>query len=133
MKRTVRWPFTFIRVTAAAEHAAQIGDRALDAVEPLEVALGAPRDHLRQRGLPHAGRPEKNQRREPVGLDQPPQRLARREQMALADVFLQRPGTKPRGQRRVGRNRPARISSVADSEINKSSMLFSVAAVCDRR
>ena len=108
MKRTVRLPLAFMRVTAAAEDAAQVGHRALDAVEPLEVALGAARDDLRQRGFAHAGRPEKNQRREPVRLDQPPQRLARREQMALADVFLQRARPKARREGSVGGNRAPR-------------------------
>ncbi len=84
------------------QDAAQVGDGRLDAVEPLEVARGAARDHLGQRRFSHARRPEKNQRGEPVGLDQTAQRLARRKQVALADKLFQRAGTEPRGQRGVG-------------------------------
>ena len=59
--------------------------------EALERLLGRARDEPGDRGLARAGRPPEDQRREPVRLDQHPQRLARAEQMLLADDLVERP------------------------------------------
>ena len=50
--------------------------------------------------LPGAGRPPEDHRREPVGLDEDPQRLARPEQVLLADDLVERARPQPRRERR---------------------------------
>ena len=55
--------------------------------------------------LPGAGRPPEDHRRQPVGLDQRPQRLARAEQVVLPDDVVERAGPQPGGERRAGRQR----------------------------
>ena len=118
MKRTVRLPLTLSRVTAAPSTRRRSATVALDAVEPLEVAFGAPCDDLRERCFSDAGRAEKDERCEPVGFDQPPQRFARREEMALADIFIERARAKARGQRGVcGDGSPRAFRCVAAKKV----------------
>jgi hypothetical protein len=57
----------------------------------------------RQRRLAHARRAPENHRVQPPGVEGRAQRLARRQQMALADHLVERAWAQPLGQRRVGR------------------------------
>ena len=52
--------------------------------------------------LPGAGRAPQDARRQPVGLDQRPQRLPRRQQVLLADDLVEGAGPHAAGQRRRG-------------------------------
>ena len=54
---------------------------------------------LRQRGLAGAGRPPEDERADIVALDLRAQRLARTDQVLLADEFIERPRTHAVGQR----------------------------------
>ena len=57
--------------------------------------------------LPVPGGPQRITEREPVGLDQHPQRLARAEQVVLADDVVEGPGPQPGRERRLAR--PSRV------------------------
>src|SRR5581483_11544072 len=57
-------------------------------------------------GLAGAGRAPEDARRQPVGLDQRPQRLARRQQVLLAGHLVEGAGPHPARQRRPGRHPP---------------------------
>ena len=57
-----------------------------------EGLLRGARDHLRDRGLSRARRAPQDHRRQPVGLDQHPQRLARSQQVLLAHHLVERCG-----------------------------------------
>ena len=64
-----------------------------------ELGLGHARDDLRQRGLAGAGRPPEDERADVVALDLGAQRLARADQVLLADVFIERARTHAVGER----------------------------------
>ena len=51
------------------------------------------------RGLARSRRTPQHERRQPVGLDEDPERLARPEQVLLADDLVERPGPQPRRER----------------------------------
>ena len=68
--------------------------------ERLERLRADARDEAGDGGLAGAGRTPEHDRRQPVGLDEDPQRLARPEQVLLADDLVERPGPQPRRERR---------------------------------
>ena len=79
----------FEPVGRALQHPPHVGHVGLDPAEPLELALRLPGNHLRQRGFAGAGRPVEDQRLNPIGLNGAAQQHARREDVLLADVFVQ--------------------------------------------
>ena len=74
-----------------------------DRGERLERLGAHPGDEPGDRGLAGARRTPEHERRQPVGLDEDPQRLARPEQVLLADDLVERPGPQPRRERRPAR------------------------------
>ena len=70
-----------------------------DRGERLERLGADARDEPGDRRLAGAGRPPEHERRQPVRLDQDPQRLARPEQVLLADDLVERAGPQPRRER----------------------------------
>ena len=85
------------------DDAAQIRHVALHAAQPLKARGRRQRDDLRERRLPRARRAEENDRRNAIRLDRPAQQLARREQMLLPRVFIERARPHPLRERRGGR------------------------------
>ena len=100
----------FEAVGGGGEHAAHVGHVGFHAAEPLELALGLPRDDLCERGFARARRPVKNQRLNAIRINGAAEQLAGREDVRLPDEFIQRAWTHPGGERLVaGRNfRPRR-------------------------
>ena len=96
-----RWVET-LAVLGGGDHPADVRDGALDAVEPLELRLGDVRDDLREAGLARARRAVEQRGIQPVRLDGAAQEFARREQMLLPGVLVERARAHPRGQRRAG-------------------------------
>ena len=72
-----------------------------------ELGVEALRHEPRQRRLAHPRRAPQNHRVQPAGLEGRTQRLARPEQLALADHLIQRLGAQPLGERRSTRKRRA--------------------------
>ena len=82
---------------------AHVLDARAHRAERLERLLADARDEAGDRGLAGAGRTPDDDRREPVGLDEHPQRLPRPEQVLLADDLVERPRPQPRRERRLPR------------------------------
>ena len=68
-------------------------------VELLEVGLRVAGDDVGQRGLAGARRAVEDHAGQPVGLEHPPQQLARPDEMLLADELVERARPHPHGQR----------------------------------
>ena len=81
-------------------HVAHVLHAGGDRRQRLERLGGVAGDHPGEGGLAGAGRPPEDHRRQPVGLDQHPQRLAGADQVVLADDVVERAGPEPVGQRR---------------------------------
>jgi hypothetical protein len=84
-------------------------DRLADLLDPRqhcrqhdEVRAGGAGQQPRQRGLAHAGRAPQDHRRQPAGVEGHAQGPARRQQVALADDFVDVLRTQPLGQRHGG-------------------------------
>jgi hypothetical protein len=77
----------FETVLRGGENAAHVGDVGFHAAEALELALGLPRDDLREGGFARAGRAVEDQRLDAVGFDGAAQELAGREDVLLPGVF----------------------------------------------
>ncbi len=78
---------------------AHVLDARADGGEGLERLGADAGDEAGDGGLAGTGRTPEHERREPVGLDQHPQRFPRPEQMLLADDLTQRTGPQPRRER----------------------------------
>ncbi len=82
-------------------HPPDIGHAGQHGVQSLKVTAGRVGNDGRQRGLAGAGRPVKDDRRELVGLDGPPQQAARPDDVLLADELVQGLGAHTSGQWRL--------------------------------
>ena len=80
---------------------ADIRDRALYAAQPFKMTFCRRGDDLRQAGFSAAWRPVKNNRTQPVRFDRPTKQFAGSEDVLLAQIFVERPGTHPCGKGRV--------------------------------
>ncbi len=89
-------------LTGPFDHLAHILDAGVDGAHLLEHPLRAAGDGERQGGLAGAGRPPEDGAGQPVLLDQPAQRLARADQVVLADDIVERARPQPSRQRRLG-------------------------------
>jgi hypothetical protein len=85
-----------------AQHLAQLLDAREHGAHRLEVVARAPADHVGERRLARAGRAPQDHRALGVGLDRPLQRLARRQDVLLAQHLLERARPHAVGERRVG-------------------------------
>ena len=84
------------------EHAAHFGDIAFHAADPNKFRVRHLGDDARQRGLSAAGRPIENHRGQAIGFNRATQKFARPKNVFLADKFLERARSHPRGERRSG-------------------------------
>ena len=73
----------------------------VDGRERHELPVGVGGDHAGEGGLAGARRPPQDDRRQPVGLDQRPQRRPRAEQVGLADDLVERAGAHAGGEGRL--------------------------------
>ena len=92
-------------VAGPLERVADVLHAGAHRAELLEGLAGVGGDGLGQGGLARARRPPQDHRRQPVGLDEGPERLARAEQVVLADDVVEGAGPQARRERRVGRQR----------------------------
>ena len=67
----------------------------VDRAHRLEGLVGRARDEPGDRGLAGPGRAPEDHRRQPVPLDERPERATRGEQVALADHLVEGPGSEP--------------------------------------
>ena len=81
------------------QHAPHLGHIRLDATEPLEFVFRLLSNDLGQGSFARARRTVKNERLNAVGFDGAPEKLARGQNMCLADKFVEGPRTHPCGQR----------------------------------
>ena len=102
-KRIVPCPCSPRRTRARSAISRTSFTPALNGREALERLRGRAGDQLGDRGLAGARRAPEDERREPVRLDEDPQRLPGPEQMLLADDLVERGRTQPRRQRRPPR------------------------------
>ena len=87
------------------DDAADVAHARHHGVDLLEVAARGVGDDHRQRGLARARRPPQQDRGEqPIGLDGAPQEPPRPDDVVLPDVFVERTGAHPRGQRLAARH-----------------------------
>ncbi|OIQ82274.1 hypothetical protein GALL_359500 [mine drainage metagenome] len=98
----------------AARGARRLGllDRVADVLDAAEhrrdrdeLGVEAARDQLRQRRLADPGRPPQDHRMQAAHLEGQAQRLARVEQLGLADDLVERAWTQPLGQRHAAGGR----------------------------
>ena len=82
-------------VLGGGNNAPDVRDGAFHAAQPLELRPRGPGDHLGEARLAHTRRPVEQRGIEPVGVDGAAQQLARREQVRLSDVLVQRAGSHP--------------------------------------
>ena len=87
-------------VGRGGDDSAHFGDVAFHAAEPLEFRVGHVGDDMGEGGFAGAGRAGQNDGRQTVGLDRAAQQFSRREDVFLADKFLQRARAHPGGERR---------------------------------
>ena len=89
-----------VKTVQSRHYLADVGGGGCGAIELDQLFLRLLRDNRRERCLSHARRAVKNQIRDGAGLDDPTQRLAGCEQMALADNLIERLRTNPIRKRR---------------------------------
>jgi hypothetical protein len=102
MNRIVGWPVFSQAVGGGGEHPAHVGDVGFHAAEAFEPAAGLAGDDLGEGRLSGAGRAEEDHRLDAVGFDGAAEELAGREDVLLADVFVE--GSGVAGGRRAVRN-----------------------------
>ena len=90
-----------------------LGDIAFHSAEAFEFRAGHVRDDLRQRGFASAGRAGQDHGRQPIGFDCAPQKFSRREDVFLADKFLEGPRAHPGGEGRRWLTPGAFLSSLS--------------------
>ena len=89
------------RGLCAVDGLADVLDAAEHGRDDDELGLEGPRHQPRQRGLAHPRRAPQDHRMQPAGGEGRSQRLAGRQQVALADHFAQHARAQALGQRRV--------------------------------
>ncbi len=89
-------------IRGRGKHAAHFGNIAFHAADPNKFRVRHFCDHSRQRGLSAARRPIENHRGQAIRFDRAAQQFARPENVFLADKFLERARSHPRGERRGG-------------------------------
>ena len=101
-KRIVPWPALAEPVLGPLDDLADVLHARVHRAHRLERLVGRARDEPGDRRLAGAGRAPEDHRREAVTLDERAQRPARREQVALADDLVERPGPQPGREGRPG-------------------------------
>ena len=81
-------------------HATHFGDVAFHAADPDKLGVRHLGDNVRERCFAAAGRTGENHGRQAISFDRAPQKFSRRENMFLADEFLERARAHTRGERR---------------------------------
>jgi hypothetical protein len=100
-----------------ADSFSDIRDGALNTAELNETALCATGDYPGQTGFPGPRGAIKDHGSEPVRLNRAPQELTLAKKMTLADILLQRAGSHPRCQWRIGGKEGLFSRSGADEKI----------------
>ena len=85
-------------IRGRSDDAAHFGDVAFHAADPDEFRVRHLRDDVGERGFAAAGWPGENHRRQTIGFDRAAQQFARRQNVFLADEFIERARTHARGQ-----------------------------------
>ena len=100
-----------------ADSFSDIGDGALDTAELDKTALCTTGNYTGQTGFPGPRGAIKDHGSEPVRLNRAPQELTLAKKMTLADVLLQRAGSHPCCQWRIGRKEGLFSRCGADEKI----------------
>src|SRR4029453_2363459 len=87
-------------VRSRGKDTAHLSDVAFNPANPNKFRMSHFRNDTRQRGFAASGRAVKNYRWQAIGFDRAAQKFARRENVFLADKFLQRSRPHPGGERR---------------------------------
>ena len=102
------WPCSPRRARARSATSRTSFTPAVTADSGSNALLGGARDEAGDRRLAGAGRSPEHDRRQPVGLDERPQRPAGPEQVLLADHLVERAGPQP------GRERSPPLEALGD-------------------
>ena len=89
----------------ARDHTAHFGHIAFHATQPNELGVSHVGDDMSERGFSGARRPGQNHRWQTIGFNRTAKQFSRSKNMFLADKFIERSRSHPRGERRSLVNR----------------------------